>query len=117
MRLPQSAASRVTAILTGKRSPALQRQSLTAACGMSVPTQRTLAMLCIFFAASGVAARWAIANALGLALIGALIVDPFAPLSIGAWLSFGAVAIIVIALAAAWAVTVRIVGFARVQWP
>ncbi|HVF16791.1 MAG TPA: ComEC/Rec2 family competence protein, partial [Steroidobacteraceae bacterium] len=46
--------------------------------GMSVPTQRTLVMLCIFFALRYFRRELSAANALGLALLGVLIVDPFA---------------------------------------
>lgn len=84
--------------------------------GMSIPTQRTLVMLCIYFAA-----RWArrtigVGNALGWSLIAVLIIDPFAPMSIGAWLSFGAVATIIAATAGRLRADSKVVGFARVQW-
>src|SRR5690606_21069743 len=38
-----------------------------------------------------------VSDTLGAALAGVLVVDPFAPLAVGAWLSFGAVAIILLA--------------------
>jgi competence protein ComEC len=84
--------------------------------GMSVPTQRTLIMLCIYFAA-----RWArrvtgIGDVLGCALIGVLLIDPFAPMSVGAWLSFGAVAIIVAATIGRLRPDTKVRGFVRVQW-
>jgi competence protein ComEC len=84
--------------------------------GMSVPTQRTLVMLCIYFAARWSRRALSVGNALGLSLIGVLLVDPFAPLSVGAWLSFGAVAIIVVATAGRLRADNAIVNFARVQW-
>jgi len=65
--------------------------------GLSVPTQRTLIMLCIYFAARWWRRETDVANALGLALIGILLIDPFAPLAVGAWLSFVAVAVLVAA--------------------
>jgi len=65
--------------------------------GLSVPTQRTLAMLCIAFMVRARHRVFSIGNALGLALFAVLLIDPFAPLAPGAWLSFGAVAAILLA--------------------
>src|SRR4029079_16559468 len=67
--------------------------------GFSVPTQRTLIMLLIVLITRASRREFNVSNALGLALLAVLIVDPFAPLSVGAWLSFGAVAAILIASA------------------
>jgi competence protein ComEC len=83
--------------------------------GMSVPTQRTLVMLCIYFSARWCRREMNVGHALGLALIGVLIVDPFAPLAVGAWLSFGAVAIILLAVSGRLARDGTIMSFARVQ--
>jgi competence protein ComEC len=66
--------------------------------GFSIPTQRTALMLCIYFIARWYRRDIQVGHALGLALIGVLLIDPFAPLAVGAWLSFGAVAILVLAL-------------------
>ena len=66
--------------------------------GLSVPTQRTLIMLCVYFALRWQRRTLAFGQSLGLALVAVLIVDPFAPLAVGAWLSFVAVAAIVMAL-------------------
>ena len=66
--------------------------------GLSVPTQRTLIMLCVFFAARWYRRELSIGNALGLSLIAILLFDPFAPLAVGAWLSFVAVAVILLAV-------------------
>lgn len=83
--------------------------------GLSIPTQRTAMMLCLVFAARWWRRDLRAGHGLGLALVAILLVDPFAPLAVGAWLSFGAVAIIVLALSGrlqrlrpAW-------SFARVQ--
>lgn len=84
--------------------------------GMSVPTQRTLVMLCIFFAARWRRRELGIAHAFSLALLGVLVLDPLAPLSIGAWLSFGAVAIILLATTGRWGRDRALANFARVQW-
>lgn len=84
--------------------------------GMSVPTQRTLAMICIFFAA-----RWSrrdvnLGNTLSLALISVLLLDPFAVLSVGTWLSFGAVVMILLATGGRLRKDGALANFARVQW-
>ncbi|HEY6644908.1 DNA internalization-related competence protein ComEC/Rec2 [Povalibacter sp.] len=65
--------------------------------GMSVPTQRTLAMLCVAFAARLLRREWGIDRTLALALLVILLIDPLAPLAPGAWLSFGAVVVILLA--------------------
>lgn len=83
--------------------------------GLSVPTQRTLVMLCIYFAARALRRELDIANALGAALIGVLLIDPFAPLTVGAWLSFGAVAMILLGVGGRLAREGAIKSFARVQ--
>jgi len=83
--------------------------------GLSVPTQRTLIMLCIFFALRWQRRTLAFGQSLGLALIVVLIVDPFAPLAVGAWLSFGAVAVLVVALSGRVGREGVIANFARVQ--
>jgi ComEC/Rec2-related protein len=64
--------------------------------GMNVPTQRTLAMM-----AAGCAAKWRGGSllsweTLGAAALAVLAVDPLAIIDVGAWLSFSAVAIIML---------------------
>jgi competence protein ComEC len=83
--------------------------------GLSVPTQRTLVMLCIYFAARAWRRELSVMNALGIALIGVLLIDPFAPLAIGAWLSFGAVAIILLAVSGRLVREGSVRSFTRVQ--
>lgn len=83
--------------------------------GLSVPTQRTLLMLVIYFGARWYRRELAVTQALGLALIGVLLIDPFAPLAPGAWLSFGAVAIILLAVAGRLRRDGPIAAFARIQ--
>lgn len=83
--------------------------------GLSVPTQRTLIMLCIYFALRWQRRTLAFGQSLGLALIAVLIVDPFAPLAVGAWLSFGAVVVLVVALSGRVGREGVIANFARVQ--
>jgi competence protein ComEC len=64
--------------------------------GMSVPTERTLIMLGVYFGASMLRREVNIWHSFGLALLLVLLIDPFAPLAVGAWLSFGAVAVILL---------------------
>ena len=64
--------------------------------GMSIPTQRTLIMLGVYYGAGYLRRAVNVWHSYGLALLLVLIVDPFAPLSVGMWLSFGAVAAILI---------------------
>ncbi len=84
--------------------------------GMSVPTQRTLVMLCIYFCVRWLRRELSVANALGLSLLGVLILDPFAPMAVGAWLSFAAVAIILLATTGRLRRENVLTNFARVQW-
>lgn len=83
--------------------------------GLSIPTQRTLIMLGIYFAAHWRRREPSVSHAFGLALAGVLALDPFAPLAVGAWLSFGAVAIILLCVCGRLARDGMIVGFSRVQ--
>ena len=62
--------------------------------GFSVPTQRTLLMLCVWRLARGGARHVGALQTLALALLAVLIIDPLAPLSAGFWLSFGAMAVL-----------------------
>ncbi len=83
--------------------------------GLSIPTQRTLIMLCMYFAMRWQRRELPVAQALGVALIAILVVDPFAPLAAGAWLSFGAVAIILLVTSGRLVQDGVVRGFARVQ--
>lgn len=67
--------------------------------GFSVPTQRTLAMLVVALAATWLRRAQPASHALALALIVVLLIDPHAALTPGFWLSFVAVAAILLALA------------------
>lgn len=109
-------AARITAVHGQALAGSVAALGYSLLAGMSVPTQRTLVMLCIFFAARWGRRELGIANALGIALFGVLVIDPLAPLSIGAWLSFGAVAMILLATSGRWVRDHALVGFVRVQW-
>jgi competence protein ComEC len=84
--------------------------------GYGVPAQRTFWMVTVFAAAlwSGrIASPW---RTLSLALAAIVLLDPWAPLSPGLWLSFGAVVLIFYAAAGWNAAESRIAQWARVQW-
>lgn len=66
----------------------------SALAGMSVPTQRTLLMLGAFAVMRIAARQTSLFHTFAVALIAVLVVDPLAPLGVGFWLSFGAVAAI-----------------------
>lgn len=66
--------------------------------GFSIPTQRTLYMLSVFAVALWIGRHIAISRVLAYALLIVVILDPWAVLAPGFWLSFGAVAVIAYAL-------------------
>ncbi|PKO93588.1 MAG: DNA internalization-related competence protein ComEC/Rec2 [Betaproteobacteria bacterium HGW-Betaproteobacteria-1] len=67
--------------------------------GFSIPTQRTLYMLTVFAVALWLGRNVSIARVLAYALLVVVLLDPWAVLAAGFWLSFGAVAVISYALA------------------
>lgn len=71
----------------------------SALAGFSLPTQRALLMLTIAMIAIGWHRNISSANTLAVALLAVLIFDPLAVLSVGFWLSFLAVILIVYSLA------------------
>lgn len=84
--------------------------------GLSVPTQRTLVMLCIYFGLRAFRRTLDIGHSLSLALVAVLLLDPFAPLAVGAWLSFIAVLVILMATSGRLVREGTIASFSRVQW-
>ena len=64
--------------------------------GLSVPTQRTLIMLGVWLLARSVARASRPFQPFALALVAVLLLDPFAPLSAGFWLSFVAMGAIIL---------------------
>lgn len=66
--------------------------------GFSVPTQRTLYMLAVFAAALWSGRNVAIGHVLACALLLVVVLDPWAVMAPGFWLSFGAVAVIAYAM-------------------
>lgn len=84
--------------------------------GFAVPAQRTVFMLAVVAAALWLGRATAASAVLALALLVVLVIDPWAVLAAGFWLSFGAVAIIM------WVTVNRLqsahwlAAWARVQW-
>ncbi len=68
----------------------------SALAGMSIPTLRTLLMFTVWWLARAAARVVDAPQILSLALLGVLALDPFAPLSAGFWLSFVAVAVLIL---------------------
>lgn len=67
--------------------------------GFSLPTQRALVMLAVLAAALVLRRAIPPGRALLVALLAVLLFDPLAPLSMGFWLSFAAVAVLIFAFA------------------
>ena len=84
--------------------------------GFSVPTQRTLYMLMIFGLALWSGRQLVISQVLALALFVVVLFDPWAVISAGFWLSFGAVAILSFALGARIGQTHWLKAFIQTQW-
>ena len=115
-RLPNAQARGLTSIHGETVCGLLGAMTYSLLAGMSIPTQRTLAMLCIYFVARWLRRELSLADGLSLALLAVLLIDPFAPLSAGAWLSFGAVAVLGFCVSGYLANANVIRTFGRVQW-
>jgi competence protein ComEC len=83
--------------------------------GWSVPTQRTVIMIAIAAAALRLRRRVGAADALALGAIAVLAFDPLAPLAVGFWLSFVAVAVILFVGTGHVREPGILAGFTRVQ--
>lgn len=100
----------------------------SALAGFNIPTVRTLIMLVVFYLACLWRRSINIADIFCFALALVVVIDPLAALDIGFWLSFGAVALLLIyfsgrlvpkKMAAPWSgfsVTNMVTGFIRSQW-
>jgi competence protein ComEC len=86
LRLPAQKAMAATAFLAALAYAALA--------GFEVPAQRTLYMLAIVAFALWTGRTTAVSRVLALALLFVLVIDPWAVLAAGFWLSFGAVALL-----------------------
>jgi len=104
--------ARDAAVLAGSLA-ALGYASLA---GWSVPTQRTAIMIAIVAAALRWRRRVGSADALAAGAIGVLALEPLAPLAVGFWLSFGAVAAILLVTSGQLARPGIARGYAEAQW-
>ncbi|HQR48067.1 MAG TPA: DNA internalization-related competence protein ComEC/Rec2, partial [Steroidobacteraceae bacterium] len=83
--------------------------------GWSVPTQRTMIMIALVALALRLRRRLGPGDALAAGAIAVLALDPLAPLAPGFWLSFGAVASILLATMGFAGSPGLVAGFARTQ--
>lgn len=84
--------------------------------GFAVPAQRTVYMVGAIAAALWLNRNFSFGQMLTIALLGVLIPDPWAVLSPGFWLSFGAVALILYVTAHRIGKAHWLAEYARVQW-
>ncbi len=84
--------------------------------GFGVPAQRTLYMVTIVAAALWLNRNFSLSQLLALALLAVLIPDPWAVLSPGFWLSFGAVFLILLVTAHRLGKIHWLLQYGRVQW-
>src|SRR5690606_15694739 len=84
--------------------------------GFAVPAQRTVFMLAVVAIALWTGRASAAGPVLATALLVVLVIDPWAVLAPGFWLSFGAVAIIMLVSVNRLRQPHWIVTWARVQW-
>ena len=103
---PRAAAAAALAAATGYAGLA----------GFSISTQRALVMLAVLLLATIAGRVLRPLSGLSLALLAVLLLDPSSVLSYGFWLSFGAVAMLVYALALRLAAPFAVVRWGRAQW-
>lgn len=84
--------------------------------GWSVPTQRTVIMIAIVAWALRARRRVGAGDALALGALAVLLLEPLAPLAVGFWLSFGAVAAILLVTGGQLARPGLVRGYAQAQW-
>jgi len=84
--------------------------------GWSVPTQRTAIMIAIVAVALRARRRIGAGDALALGAIAVLALEPLAPLAVGFWLSFGAVAAILLVTGGQLGRIGVARGYAQAQW-
>jgi competence protein ComEC len=108
LRLPARKAAAAAAVLAAL--------GYTLLSGFAVPAQRTFYMVTVVAAALWAGGIASPTRTLALALAAVLVLDPWAPLAPGFWLSFGAVALIFY-VAAGWTRPEhRLLQWGRVQW-
>src|SRR5262245_6216408 len=108
LRLPARKAAAIAAILGAF--------GYTLLAGFAVPAQRTCYMVTVVALALWMGRIASPTRTLALALAVVLAADPWAPLSAGFWLSFGAVALIFYVAAGWTGREARVAQWVRVQW-
>ena len=91
LRIPAQKAAAIAAILSAL--------SYAALAGFAIPTQRALAMVVVVMVSLMLQRKTQPKQVLSVALFAVLVVDPFAVLASGFWLSFAAVAILLYGMA------------------
>ncbi|MFV2057537.1 MAG: DNA internalization-related competence protein ComEC/Rec2, partial [Thiohalomonadales bacterium] len=84
--------------------------------GFTIPTQRAFLMVAIAMLSLLLLRRILPGQYLAYALIGVLMIDPFAPMDTGFWLSFGAVTVLIIGMSNRWAMRGIWWYWGRAQW-
>src|SRR5690606_25406305 len=84
--------------------------------GFAIPAQRTIYMLTVLAVALWFGRITSATSVLSWALLIVILLDPWAVLSPGFWLSFGAVAIILLVSAGRMGRTHWLAGWIRIQW-
>ncbi|MEN8167309.1 MAG: DNA internalization-related competence protein ComEC/Rec2, partial [Pseudomonadota bacterium] len=107
---------RLATVRAGAWLALLSATVYAALAGFSLPTQRALIMLCLGLGAVLIGRSLSLSRSLCLALFGVVLLDPWAPLSAGFWLSFGAVAVILFSLSGRLSRPVGWRQWGRVQW-
>ncbi|MDH4234542.1 MAG: DNA internalization-related competence protein ComEC/Rec2, partial [Gallionella sp.] len=108
LRLPARKAAALAALLVALGYALLS--------GFAVPAQRTVYMVGAVAAALWLNRNFSPGQILGIALLGVLIPDPWAVISAGFWLSFGAVALILYVTAYRIKHEHWLMEYAKVQW-
>ena len=84
--------------------------------GFAVPAQRTVYMLATIAIALWLGRSISVSSVLACALLAVVVIDPWSVLSAGFWLSFGAIAVILLVSAGRIGRMHWLTGWARVQW-
>jgi competence protein ComEC len=111
---------RLTLLLPARKAAALTALLVAIAyallSGFAVPAQRTVYMVAAVAAALWLNRNFSLGQILGIALLGVLIPDPWAVISPGFWLSFGAVALILYVTAHRLKPSHWLEEYGKVQW-
>ena len=108
LRLPARKAAALVALLLALAYALLS--------GFAVPAQRTVYMVAAVAVALWLNRNFSLGQILSIALLGVLVPDPWAVLSPGFWLSFGAVALILYVTAHRLKPSHWLVEYGKVQW-